>query len=248
MIEKVSDSAGVSPATNLTQRSASTKTLCHTPFGDVMVDELSTPNLAGIFGGRSDAKGAPAAAQPAVMASAAQSAVVASAAQPAVLAPAAQAAVAAFKQKAAVVTSVAQAAVSASREQKAEVVASMAQTAVADDPPAQNAAPTAESVFGANPWIVNPTGTAADGSSYGYNPLYFATAATAAKVAEMVGGKVVASNQLASAGGYQQQQPNQMVELANGTLINAGQVAAFYTHGYPQSYIDMLIQNEAQET
>jgi hypothetical protein len=238
MIEKVSDSAGVSPATNLTQRAASTKALCHTPFGDVMVDELSTPNLAGIFGGQSDGKGAPAVAQPAVAASAAQAALAASAAQAAVVASAAQPAVAA---------SAAQVAAAASDEQAA-VVTSMAQTAPDSDSPAQDAAPTAESVFGSNPWIANPTGTAPDGSSYGYNPLYFATAATASKVAEMVGGKVVASDELASAGGFLQQQPNQMVELANGTLINAGQVAAFYTHGYPQSYIDMLIQNETQGT
>jgi hypothetical protein len=229
MIEKVSDSAGVSPATNLTQRAASTKTLCHTPFGDVMVDELSTPNLAGIFGGQSDGKGAPAVAQPGVAASAAQPAVVASVAQPAVAASAAQVAAAASDEQAAVVTS-------------------MAQTAPDSDSPAQDAAPTAESVFGSDPWIANPTGTSPDGSSYGYNPLYFATAATAAEVAQMVGGKVVASDELASAGGFLQQQPNQMVELANGTLINAGQVAAFYTHGYPQSYIDMLIQNETQGT
>jgi hypothetical protein len=229
MIEKVSDSAGVSPATNLTQKAASTKTLCHTPFGDVMVDELSTPNLAGIFGGRSDAKGASAVAQPAVAASAAQAAVVASVAQPALAASAAQVAVAASNEQAA-------------------AVASMAQAAADPDSPAQDAAPTAESVFGPNPWIANPTGTSADGSTYGYNPLYFATAATAAKVAQMVGGKVVASDQLAAAGGFLQQQPNQMIELADGRLVNAGQVAAFYTHGYPQSYIDMLIQNETQGT
>ena len=74
------------------------------------------------------------------------------------------------------------------------------------------------------------------------------TAATAAEVAQMVGGKVVASDQLAAAGGFLQQQPNQMIELADGRLVNAGQVAAFYTHGYPQSYIDMLIQNETQGT
>jgi hypothetical protein len=229
MIEKVSDSAGVSPATNLTQRAASTKTLCHTPFGDVMVDELSTPNLAGIFGGQSDGKGAPAVAQPAVAASAAQTAVMASVTQPAVAASAAQVAAAASDEQAAVVTS-------------------MAQAAPDSDAPAQDAAPTAESVFGSNPWIANPTGTSPDGSSYGYNPLYFATAATAAEVAQMVGGKVVASDEFASAGGFLQQQPNQMVELANGTLINAGQVAAFYTHGYPQSYIDLLIQSETQGT
>jgi hypothetical protein len=146
-----------------------------------------------------------------------------------------------------VAASAAQVAAAASNEQAA-VVTSMAQAAADSDAPAQDAAPTAESVFGSNPWITDPTGTSPDGSSYGYNPLYFATVATAAKVAQMVGGKVVASDQLASAGGFHQQQPNQMVELANGTLINAGQVAAFYTHGYPQAYIDMLIQNEIQET
>ena len=247
MIEKVSDSAGVSPATNLTQRAASTKALCHTPFGDVMVDELSTPNLAGIFGGQSDGKGAPAVAQPAVAASAAQAALAASAAQAAVAASAAQTAVVASMAQPAVAASAVQVAAAASDEQAA-VVTSVAQTAPDSDSPAQDAAPTAESVFGSDPWIANPTGTSPDGSSYGYNPLYFATAATAAEVAQMVGGKVVASDELASAGGFLQQQPNQMVELANGTLINAGQVAALYTHGYPQSYIDMLIQNETQGT
>jgi uncharacterized membrane protein (DUF441 family) len=59
----------------------------------------------------------------------------------------------------------------------------------------------------------------------------------------------VASDQLAGAGTpFIQQQPNQMVQLANGTLINAGLLAAIYTHGYPQSYIDMLIQNQIQGT
>ena len=117
--------------------------------------------------------------------------------------------------------------------------------ALAADAPGEDTAPTAQSVFGPNPWISNPTGTGPDGSSYSYNPMYFATAATAAQVAQMVGGTVVASDQLANAGGFAQQQPNQMVRLANGTLINAGLVASFYTHGYPQSYIDRLVANEA---
>ena len=117
--------------------------------------------------------------------------------------------------------------------------------ALAADAPGEDTAPTAQSVFGPNPWISNPTGTGPDGSSYSYNPMYFATAATAAQVAQMVGGTVVASDQLANAGGFAQQQPNQMVRLANGTLINAGLVASFYTHGYPQSYVDRLVANEA---
>ncbi|MGA9623923.1 MAG: hypothetical protein WBL65_11975, partial [Bryobacteraceae bacterium] len=127
--------------------------------------------------------------------------------------------------------------------------AATVQAAPAADAPAQNSAPTAESVFGPNPWITNPTGMAPDGTLYSYNPLYFATAATAAQVAQMVGGKVVASDQITGADTpFVQQQPNQMVQLANGTLINAGLLAAIYTHGYPQSYVDMLVQNEIQGT
>ncbi len=237
MIEQISQNSGTSPAADLTQQSASAKTLCHTPFGDVMVDELSAPNLAATFSnGWSDAKSASAVAQPAVVAPVAQAAAAASTAQAAAAASTAQAAAAA---------STAQAAAAPAAEQAA-VVTSMAQAAVAADALAQDSAPTAESVFGANPWITDPTGTAPDGSSYGYNPLYFATAATAAQVAEMMGGKVVASDQLANAGGFVQQQPNEMVQLANGGLVNAGLVASFYTHGYPQSYIDSLIQNEIE--
>ena len=110
--------------------------------------------------------------------------------------------------------------------------------------------PTAESVFGANPWISNPTGTAPDGSTYSYNPFYFATAQTAATVAQMVGGQVVQSNQLTptGGGGFQQQQPNYMVQLPDGRMINPGLVASFYTHGYPQSCIDTMVANEVQNT
>jgi hypothetical protein len=214
MIQKLSNNSGVSPAADLTQKAASTKTLCHTPFGDVMVDELSSSSLAGIVsGGRPEARTTPAAAQPTVVTPAAQSPV---------------------------------ATATTTATTTATAAASTEQTAVAADVPEEDSAPTAESVFGPNPWITNPTGTAADDSSYSYNPMYFATAATAAQVAQMVGGTVVASDQIADGGSFEQQQPNQMVQLANGTLINPGLVASFYTHGYPQSYIDLLIQNETQ--
>jgi hypothetical protein len=111
-------------------------------------------------------------------------------------------------------------------------------------------APTAESAFGANPWLDNPTGTAPDGSTYGYNQQYFATPQTAAEVAKMLGGTVVAVNEMTSAPGstFQQQQPNEMVQLKNGALINPGLVAAFYTHGYPQSLVDQMISNEVANT
>jgi hypothetical protein len=112
--------------------------------------------------------------------------------------------------------------------------------------PAQAPAPTAESVFGSNPWHADATGFAPDGTSFPYNPLYFATPETAAKVAAMVGGKVVEQNAMAPGGGFQQLYPNQMVELPNGHLINAGLVASFYTHGYPQNVVDQMVANEVK--
>ena len=110
-------------------------------------------------------------------------------------------------------------------------------------------APTAESVFGDNPWISQPVGTGPGGISYGYNPVYFATQQTAAKVADMVGGTVVESNQFTPNGGpFNQSQPNYMVRLNDGSMINPGLVASFYTHGYPQSYVDSMIAAEIRNT
>ena len=110
-----------------------------------------------------------------------------------------------------------------------------------------NSAPTAQSVFGDNPWVTNPTGVGPAGT-YSFNPMYFATPQTAQKVAQMLGGKVVESNELVSGGNFAQQQPNEMVELPNGNTVNAGLVAGFYTHGYPQSYIDQLIASTVSNT
>lgn len=114
--------------------------------------------------------------------------------------------------------------------------------------PAQSTAPpapTAESVFGANPWLANPTGQG-PGGSFGFNPIYFATPQTAAQVATMLGGKVVQANDICSASGspFAQQQPNEMVQLPNGKVVNAGVIASFYTHGYPQSFVDQMVANE----
>lgn len=120
-------------------------------------------------------------------------------------------------------------------------------TPVPANPPAPSPSPTAESAFGSNPWVTNPTGVGPNGATYGYNPFYFASPETAAKVAQMVGGTVVQSNQFTGNGGvFTQQQPNQMVQLPNGRLINPGLIASFYTHGYPQSYVDQLVSNEVQ--
>jgi len=110
--------------------------------------------------------------------------------------------------------------------------------------PPPSAPPTAQSVFGANPWIANPGGTGPNGASYSYNPYYFATPATAAKVAQMLGGTVVERNDVTPNGPFQQNQPNEMVQLSNGKLVNAGIIASFYDHGFSQQYVNMLVTNE----
>lgn len=110
-------------------------------------------------------------------------------------------------------------------------------------------APTPESVFGASPWMANPAGQNPDGTRFSYNPWYFATPQAAAQVAQMLGGTVVASNEFTAAGSpFVQQQPNLMVQMPDGRRINAGLVASFYAHGYPQSYIDALITAQINGT
>jgi hypothetical protein len=104
-------------------------------------------------------------------------------------------------------------------------------------------APTAQSLFGDNPWSASAGGTGPNGS-YNYNQYYFATPETAAKVAQMLGGKVVAADALTPSGPFAQNQPNQMVQMPDGRLINAGLVAGFYDHGYTQQTVDKMIAAE----
>ncbi len=107
------------------------------------------------------------------------------------------------------------------------------------DPPA---APTMESLFGSSPFVENPVERLPDGSLYNLNPIWFATAETASKVAQMLGGTVVAVNDFTtSSSPVQQLQPNLMVKMPNGFVINAGYVASLYSHGFSQSYIDELV-------
>lgn len=101
------------------------------------------------------------------------------------------------------------------------------------------------SPFGANPWLTDPTGSG-PGPVTNYNPIYFATAQTAQTVAQMTGGTVVSENEIASSPGspFQQNQPNLMVQLPNGGLINPGLVADIYTHGWNQAFENQQVANE----
>jgi hypothetical protein len=125
-----------------------------------------------------------------------------------------------------------------------------ADTASANDTTASGAAdpnsePTAQSVFGDTPWETDAGGTGPSGP-FNLNPMYFATQQTAQAVATMLGGTVVPVNTFAltPANPFSQNEPNEMVELSNGTMINPGLVAGFYTHGYQLSMIQQMIQNE----
>jgi len=104
---------------------------------------------------------------------------------------------------------------------------------------------TSGSPFGANPWLTDPTGSG-PGPVTNYNPIYFATEQTAQTLAQMTGGTVVSEQEFTSAPGspFQQDQPNLMVQLPNGGLVNPGLVADIYTHGWDQAFVNQQVANE----
>jgi hypothetical protein len=112
-----------------------------------------------------------------------------------------------------------------------------ASAAPADDP--------AGPLFGASPWLTDPTGGGL-GTVTHYNPVYFATPETAQTVAQMVGGTVTSTQVFTSAPGspFQQDEPNLMVQLPNGGLINPGLIADIYTHGWNQAFENQQVANE----
>ncbi len=126
----------------------------------------------------------------------------------------------------------------------ASAEASAASAAAAATPP------TAQSVFGANVWITDPTGIGPNGYIVNYNPYYFATEGTAQTVAQMIGGTVFVGNALSQSAGspFAGQQPLYEVRMPNGAVINPGLVASFYTFGFSQSQINALIANEVANT
>lgn len=111
---------------------------------------------------------------------------------------------------------------------------------VAPKPPV----PSAQDVFGSNPWIENPGGVAPNGVTYGYNPEYFATRATADKLAQMYGGTVEETNAITPFGPFKQNQMNEMIRFPNGNVVNAGILAAYFNRGLTQVQIDSAISGE----
>ncbi len=101
-------------------------------------------------------------------------------------------------------------------------------------------------LFGANPWISDPTGKGPNGVVTQYNPIYFATQQTAQTVAQMIGGTVVQSNQMVPSPGspFTLDQLNYMVQMPDGALVNPGLVADIYAHGWSQSMINQQVANE----
>src|ERR1700682_665809 len=185
MIDNVSPSGGAKPAaTDASQPASSGKTIYHTPFGDVMVDTLATPDTAAGAG------------RPAIPPVVVHASLATSNPAPAAAAP---------------------------------------------------ATPTLESVFGAHPYLDKPAGKGPLGP-YDFNPIYFATRDPADKIAKLVGGTVVEQHDMVTGGPFEQSASNEMIQFADGRQVNAGIVANFFNHGYPQSYIDTLLKQVADRS
>src|SRR5262249_27333066 len=115
-------------------------------------------------------------------------------------------------------------------------------------PAASNTAPpasqsdirTVESMLGSDPFMKDPGGVGPTGS-YSYNPMQFATRATADKLAQMYGGTVVETDAMTPYGPYHQNQPNELIQFPNGTVLNAGLMVSYFNRGYTQSQVDQFV-------
>ncbi|MGP8243192.1 MAG: hypothetical protein ACLQVN_01590 [Bryobacteraceae bacterium] len=222
MISSVSNST---PAKDQTQSAAAqSPTVYETPFGDVLASQITGINLdAWVTGGNSTV---------ASMASAARN-------------EAALSTTGTVKPTYTASTSAAAATASTDTNSSSTVATTTTSTTTASP----SDVPTLESVFGTGDVWQNDPGGSGDGVSWNYNPIYFATEQTAETVAQMLGGQVVAENDITSAAGspLQQSQPNEMVQLSSGAQVNAGLVADLFNHGYSQGYIDQELTGIEQQ-
>lgn len=111
-------------------------------------------------------------------------------------------------------------------------------------------APTAQEVFGANPWV--PAGGYGPTGEFPLNEQYFASQSTAEAVLAMFGsGMIVPVDTFAQTPGnpFHQNQPNLMIKFPpkgnfEATFINPGLVAGFFTHGYNLGMLQAMVQAE----
>jgi hypothetical protein len=90
----------------------------------------------------------------------------------------------------------------------------------------------------------DPTGSGPTGS-FGFNPQYFPTQETAETIASMLGGKVVPQNVMLTAPGshFRQNQPNYMIEMPNGNVLNPGFIAQAISVHQPRAIIDAAAES-----
>ncbi len=215
MIQNVT--AGI-PDTTQQSAPAAQKTLCHTPFGDVWVDEMATTNLAGLM------SQTPGAASPSPSPARVEGPEVAAAADPT---PAASTAAHAVSAPAPTATS------TTPSTPSAPVTPTDAKSLFGDQPWLQS--PTGHGPNGFT-WGFNPIYFATR-----------QTAETVAKMVggTVVEKSAILS---APGSPFIQDQPNEMIALPNGREIYAGLVADFYNHGYSQDWINRLLKSETQGT
>ncbi len=103
--------------------------------------------------------------------------------------------------------------------------------------------------LGPRPFMSSPSGSGPNGR-FGFNPTYFPTLATSKAIAQMLGGKVVPQNAILSAPGshFTQNQPNYMIELPNGNVINPGPIAQAIYLKQSRTMIDAIIDSEVNNT
>jgi len=103
--------------------------------------------------------------------------------------------------------------------------------------------------LGPHPFMSSPSGSGPNGR-FGFNSTYFPTLATSKAIAQMLGGKVVPQNAILSAPGshFTQNQPNYMIELPNGNIINPGPIAQAIHLRQSRTMIDAIIDSEVNNT
>ena len=109
-----------------------------------------------------------------------------------------------------------------------------------DDP---TFSPSLTFVFGGLPWVTPaPKVTGPGGYSATLNNQYYATLAAAEVVMAMIGGvSIITVDTYATNKFYKATTSQLFVTLPNGKMVNAGQVANLFAHGYPLGQLAQML-------